>query len=211
MRLALFDFDGTLCRVNSWQVLLRRELARPTPRSLWLAAAIATRRLRLIRSETLKDVALGAFRGWSRAELDRHGAEFYAQHLAPVLIPAALKELAARREAGFQPVVISGAFDFLLRPFCEAHGVADWECTRVAFDGPRCQGRLAGPEMRGAAKVEWLARRFAGQPVDWAGSVAFSDELSDLPMLQRAGTGYLVGDREPLTAALPAGVQRGAW
>lgn len=211
MRLALFDFDGTLCRVNSWQVLLRRELARPTPRSVWLAAAIALRQLRLIRSETLKDVALGAFRGWSHPQLDRHGAEFYARHLAPVLIPAAVRELESRRQAGFHPVVISGAFDFLLRPFCGAHGVTDWECTRVAFDGPTCLGRLAGPEMRGPAKVDWLRHRFAAQPVDWAGSVAYSDELSDLPLLQIAGTGYLVGTREAATVALPAGVQRGAW
>lgn len=211
IRLALFDFDGTLCRVNSWQVLLRRQLVRPTPAAVWLAGAIALRQVRLLRSETLKDVALAKFRGWSRAELNRFGADFYGECLRPVLFPAALAELERLRTAGFRVVVISGAFDFLLAPFCETHGVTDWECTRVAFDGERCAGRLGGAEMRGEAKVAWLERHFAGQTVDWAGSVAYSDELSDLPMLRRVGTGWLVGDRVPRTTGLPDGIQWGAW
>ena len=210
-RLAIFDFDGTLCRVNSWQVMLRWQVTRSSFKAVKLAGAVALRQLRLISSETLKDVALADFRGWSRTELERFGKDRYEQSLRPQLVPAALAELDRCRAAGRQVVVVSGAFDFLLAPFCAAHGISDWEATRVAFAGERCLGRLAGVEMRGEAKVEYLRRVWADVDVDWAGSVAYSDELSDLPMLTLAGTGFVVGDRVPRHTCLPAGLAWGTW
>jgi HAD superfamily hydrolase (TIGR01490 family) len=211
VKLALFDFDGTLCRVNSWQVLLRKLVARPSVEAARLTVAIAARQARLIRSERLKDITLARFRGWTRAELDRYGQQFYSAWLQPALLPAALTELDRCRADGFRVVVISGAFDFLLAPFCAAHSIADWESTRIAFAADRCLGRLAGPEMRGDEKVGFLRRHFANEPVDWAASVAYSDELSDLPMLQAVGTGFVVGDHLARDAELPAGLKWGSW
>ncbi len=211
MRLALFDFDGTLCRENSWHIFLRQELKCITAHSLFLGIAIVSRRLGLIRSETLKNIALTPFRGWTREQLNRHGSALYLQHLSPALNPVALEELEKCRRNGFHPVVVSGAFDFILQQFCLSHDFKDWESTRVAFDGPNCCGRLEGAEMRGNEKVKWLEKRFKYQYVDWNSSIAFSDEISDLPMLRMVGSGFLVGKTKVEKVTLPKGIKKGTW
>ena len=211
MRLALFDFDGTLCRVNSWHVLLRWLLRERRPASLKLGLALAARQARLISSASLKNVALARFSDASRDELDALGRRIYENHLRPEVIPAALATLQRHRTDGFRVVVISGAFDFLLEPFCREHGLVDRVGTGLAWDGDRCRGRLGGPEMRAEEKVKFLQRNFADTPVDWSASVAYSDELTDLPMLRCVGNGFVVGGHISRSATLPAGLRWGSW
>jgi len=125
MRLALFDFDGTLCRVNSWHVLLRWLLRERRPASLKLGLALVARQARLISSESLKNIAFDRFRDGSRDELDALGRQIYENHLRPEVIPVSLATLLQHRTDGFRVVVISGALDFLLEPFCKEHGLVD--------------------------------------------------------------------------------------
>jgi HAD superfamily hydrolase (TIGR01490 family) len=211
MRLALFDFDRTLCRVNSWHVFLRWLLRERRPASLKLGLALAVRRVRLISSESLKDIALALFRDGSRDELEALGRQNYGNHLRPEVVLVALAALRRHRTDGFRVVVISVAFNFLLEPFCQEHGLVDRVGTGLARDGDRCLGRLGGPEMRAEEKVKFLRRHFAATPVDWSTSVAYSDELTDLPMLQCVGNGFVVGGRIPRSAAPPAGLKWGSW
>jgi len=65
--------------------------------------------------------------------------------------------------------------------------------------------------MRAEEKVKFLQQQFVDTPVDWSASVAYSDELTDLPMLRCVGNGFLVGGHIARSAKLPAGLRWGAW
>ena len=85
-------------------------------------------------------------------------------------------------------LIISASPEFLLRPVCEALGVAGLIASRVdgrtgAFDGPNCYG---------AEKVARL-RAARGEP---AISEFYSDSLSDRPLADLAENSYIVdGER----------------
>lgn len=191
-RLAVFDFDGTLCSRNSYHVLVRDRSRSGLRSCLSISSRLALRKLRLMTSEQLKNVVLAGFRGWPRERLDALGQRLYEQELRPFLRTAALDELERRRAAGFTPILISGAFDFLLHPFCRERGIEVCASTRVAFEGELCLGRLEGAEVRGAAKGRVLRDLYPDGDVDWAGSCAFGDELSDLPVFEMVGEPCLV-------------------
>ena len=165
-RLALFDFDGTLCRGNSYHLLLV-DLLCSSPRSfLRIAPWFVVRQLRLIPGPALKNAVLAEFRGWPRARLADFGRAFYARRLRPRLMVKAIAEMDKRRTEGFVLVIVSGAFDFLLAPFCAEHCIGVCAGTKCDFSGDTCLGRLAGAEMRGEVKRQFLHAQFAEQGVD---------------------------------------------
>ncbi|HVT73972.1 MAG TPA: HAD-IB family hydrolase [Lacunisphaera sp.] len=211
MKLAVFDFDGTVLRGNTWHLVFSRQLRRPA-RAPWLLTALAIRRARLASAEWLQDRALAAWRGRPRSAVEEQARAFYATRLRPRLREAALTEISRHRAQGHEVVVVSAAWDVLLAPFAAEFGLRHWAGTPVAFDGDRCAGRLATPLLRGEAKAAWLRRTFAGQAVDWAGSHAYGDEASDLPMLRLVGSPWFVAASEAdVPAGAPAGTRRLTW
>jgi putative phosphoserine phosphatase/1-acylglycerol-3-phosphate O-acyltransferase len=207
----LFDFDGTICRRNSYQALLRGLLAERTRFSISLLWALAARRLRLVDSLQLKNLVVSRFRNWSWSEVQAYGTDVYHHSLRPHLFPDALKELDRTRREGHHILVISGAFDFLLRPFCAEYGLDVFAATWVAFDGDRCLGRLAGEEMLGSRKVDFLRQHFAGNTVAWEESCAYSDEPADLPMLNLVGHPVIVNARQHAFPGMPSTTRFARW
>ena len=210
-RLAIFDFDGTLCAINSWHIFLKWLLSECRISSARVALTLAARGAGIVSSAALKNVALGRLHRMPRSEVDAVGIRLYQRSIRPRLLPDAINALKQRQERGYRVLVASGAFDFLLQPFCAEYGIREWIATQPAYDGDFCLGRLDGLETRGIEKRRRLLEYLAGQPVAWLDSVAYSDELSDLPLLTLVGTGYLVGNKIGEPVALPAGIRRGSW
>lgn len=203
-KLALFDFDGTICRGNSFHLLVAERI-RSWHGLFQVLPALILRRMRVVRGNVLKNTLLSQFRGWPRTQVRDFGAVFYARKIRPILMRSALAEMALRREQGFQIVVVSGAFDFVLEPYCEEHMVEHRQGTELAYSGEICMGRLRGEEMRGEQKRLWLTNRFAGVSVDWDASFAYSDEWSDVPMLAMVGNPRMINiaGKPPLHMTLP--------
>src|SRR5687768_1889569 len=210
IRLALFDFDGTLSRVNSYHVYLKWILAQRDLYSARLFVALMLRRLRLVPSRRVKNLALGRLGSWSQGEVAALGQRLYRLEIKPQLRAEALAELAKRQQQGYRVLIVSGGFDFLLQPFAEEYHLSHLHCARLAFNEQICLGCLDGGEMRGAAKLEFLQRHLAAEQVDWTRSCAYSDEASDLPLLQAVGEPFLVGQATS-APRLPANIQRVTW
>jgi phosphoserine phosphatase len=209
--LAIFDFDGTLCRLNSWQVLVRRLLRAGGTTSARVGLGLVGRAGRIIDRPRLKRLALAHLNGWSRADVAAFGQELYDRELGPALIPGGLDELRRRQEAGYRVMLATGAFEFLVEPFCTAFDIRDWVAAPLEWSGDRCRGYALRIELEGAEKLRRVEAAMADQQVPWPASVAFSDDLLDTPLLTRVGTGLLVGDGVSADAVLPPGVRRGPW
>lgn len=185
-RLALFDFDGTLCAGNTLHLLMRHLLAerRGVPGLLTWSLL---RKLRLAGTRRFKEGVLAALRGMPKDEVARLGQDIYAARVRPELHASGLRELQGLRAQGYRVIVVTGAFDFMVEPFCREHGVEDLLCCRVELRDGRCTGRIDGPEMLGADKVPALRAHLRDVAVDWAGSRAYTDHVSDQPMLDLVG------------------------
>jgi HAD superfamily hydrolase (TIGR01490 family) len=187
MKLAIFDFDGTLLRGNSYHLFFRWALRARPGRAPGLLFCLLLRWLGLVPARFLKNRTLGIMRGLTGAEVSALGRRLYAELLAPRLRPAGLQEIATRRAGGCEIVLVTGAFDFLVAPLVEAQAIALWRATGVAFSNGRCEGVIGGVELAGEEKLRAVENLFAGQKVDWAASWAYGDEEGDVSLLTHVG------------------------
>jgi HAD superfamily hydrolase (TIGR01490 family) len=211
MKLAIFDFDGTLLRGNSYHMFFRWALRARPGRAPGLLSGLLLRRLRLVPARFLKNRTLAIMRGLTGVEVSALGRRFYEESLASRLRPVGLQEIAARRADGCEIVLLTGAFDFLVAPFTEAQAIATWRATVVAFRSGRCEGAIDGVELIGEEKLRALENLIAGQSVDWAASWAYGDEEGDLCLLARVGHPAWVKSHRPIPRGLSPGCNLLEW
>lgn len=209
---AAFDMDGTLLPSTVVEALLWARLA-DAPRSRWpaelvrLAAGLprvlaAERSSRATVVRTITERYAGADVEALRALVDeRVGSEVLSR-----LAPAAVRVVREHRAAGHRTVLVTGALDVFTRPLAPLFDEVLAARLAVGPDG-RATGRLATSPVVGDARSAWLARRAAEEGWDLAGSSAYADSLSDLPLLRAVGRPVAVNP----DAALAALARRESW
>lgn len=183
MKVAAFDFDGTIARRDTLMPFLasvagRAAFARAAlGRSPQLAGAVLGRGDR----DAEKEVLIGRLlAGRAAADVEAAGVA-YADRLwaAQRFRPEMLGRLAWHRAEGHRIVIVSASLDSYLRPLAPRLGVDDvLSCSLAAEDGV-LTGTLAGGNVRGPEKVRRLESWLAGRPVElWAyGDSSGDDEL----------------------------------
>jgi HAD superfamily hydrolase (TIGR01490 family) len=211
MRLALFDLDGTVLRGNSWHEYFWWTARNRPALAPGLLARLAMRCVGLMRPDTLRAAALRPLGGLETAAVAEFGARVCAERLRALVRPVAREEIARARADGCEPVLATGAFDFLAKPLAAELSVREIVCTRLDYAGEICLGRVAGVEARGRAKADAVRERFAGREVDWARSRAYSDDVEDAPLFALVGEPVLVARGTIRPVSLPANVKVADW
>jgi HAD superfamily hydrolase (TIGR01490 family) len=201
---AFFDLDKTLmagssgmqfARVATRQGIIgRRQLAS------W---AVEHLRYRLRgttderTSEVLK-VARELITGVPEKAIARMEPEVMAEIL-PRVFPQMLDEVHAHQDAGRPAFIVSAAGNGIVESLARVLGMEGGIGTRYEVDAEgNFTGRLDGPFVYGPGKVEAM-QRFADQhEIDLESSYAYSDSLSDLPMLRAVGNPVAVNPDPPL-------------
>ena len=186
MNLALFDFDGTITTREPMRDFMYRAVP---PRRLacgkvLLAPWVAGYRLGLV-SGTAARAAIVRF-GFAGVALDavrNHGAAFATDLLPAVLRPEAMARIRWHRDQGDTVVVVSGALDFYLAPWCHAHGLA-LICSTLEHRDGRLTGRYLGAQCVGEEKARRV--RAAYDLACYGNVYAYGDTREDLPLLDLA-------------------------
>ncbi len=212
MRLAIFDFDGTVIRGNSWHEFFRSEVRRRPARAPVLLLAGMLRRSRVWSGSRLRAFALSGLRGMAEAGVLALGNELYMRRLAAQVVPEAVAEITARRAAGFEIVIATGAFAFNVAPFARSVGAHAVIATEVEFQDGVCTGRMLWDETLGAAKAAALRERFGDEAaVDWSRSCVYTDSATDAPLLALVGERCFVSADGNPVAGLPENTQCLRW
>ena len=188
--LALFDFDGTLTTRETFPLFLRAATPRERLRGgHWrLAPTVLGYRLGLVSGSRVRAEATRvALAGVAEADFQAAAARFRREDLPALLRPEALARLRAHRRRGDRVIVVSGNYESLLRPWCEAEGIACLASRLEVADG-QLTGRYAGPQ----CVLEEKARRVR-ETVDLSafGHIhAYGDTPEDRPLLLLADTAH---------------------
>lgn len=141
-----------------------------------------------------KRLILSQLKGIGYAELDRLAAAYYRTCIRPALIPMMKERLLRHVEAGDSVWIVSGGYDIYIEYFVVEFGLAGSVSTKIAFsDKGMCLGRFDGIDCMGENKVRLLKERALG-PSEDAVTTAYSDSISDLPLLTMADHGYVVSN-----------------
>lgn len=195
MRLAVYDLDGTLLRVDSHALLLG-SLALRAEMPWTLRASIAEGAvawaLRRIDDDATKRLAARALDGLTDAEARDHLAPLTARIVRHGLRAEVLERLRVDRAEGFTTLLLSASLDVPVAMFAEALGFDHHAGTPIERVEGRLTRRLAGPCLRGDAKARFVEAFAAQHRVDLARARAYGDRESDLPVLALAGEPFAV-------------------
>ncbi len=139
------------------------------------------------RTAEVLRVARELISGVPAKTIDRMGPEVMAEIL-PRVFPQMLDEVHAHQDAGRATFIVSAAGNGVVESLAQVLGMEGGIGTRYEVDAEgNFTGRFDGPFVYGPGKVEAM-RAFAAQhDIDLDESYAYSDSLSDLPMLGAVG------------------------
>jgi HAD superfamily hydrolase (TIGR01490 family) len=137
-------------------------------------------------TEVLK-VARELIAGMPARSVERMNPEVMAAIL-PRVYPQMLDEVYAHQDAGRATFIVSAAGNGVVDALAAVLGMDGGIGTSYEIDGEGAfTGRLDGPFVYGPGKVEAMEAFAVEHGIDLAESYAYSDSLSDLPMLRAVG------------------------
>lgn len=139
------------------------------------------------RTAEVLRVARELITGVPALTIERLGPEVLAAIL-PRIYPQMLNEVYTHQDAGRATFIVSAAGNGVVEQLARVLGMNGGIGTRYEVDGDGAYtGRFDGPFVYGPGKVEAMEEFAAGHGIDLAVSYAYSDSLSDLPMLRAVG------------------------
>ncbi|MFX0593453.1 HAD family hydrolase [Melissospora conviva] len=134
-----------------------------------------------------RDYLAALCKGWPVEQVRQIVAETLHELINPYVYAEAAALIEEHRAAGRDVVLVSASGEEMVRPIGELLGVSGVIATRMAVDD---QGRYSGEiefYAAGAAKVEGVAELAAARGYDLADSYAYSDSITDRPLLECVG------------------------
>ena len=143
-------------------------------------------------SAALRERILGAVAGTRQSDVI-HLADEIVPGVVRRLIPQSAALLAEAKAAAMDRIVVSASPIELVGRIASALGLEGAVATRSELDDDgRYTGRLMGEFCYRDGKVNEIEKLAAERGYDLAASAAYSDSISDLPMLERVGTAIAV-------------------
>jgi HAD superfamily hydrolase (TIGR01490 family) len=199
---AFFDLDKTVISKSS-SLALTRPFYRAglVTRSQLLRGAYAQLVYLMVgaderRMDRAKEGMLALTKGWDRQEVENIVREALEEVVDPYIYQEALDLIALHRALGRRLYVVSSAPEEVVRPLAERLGVEEVIATQAETVDGKYTGRLAFYcYEKGKAKA--IEETAAKEGLDLSASYAYSDSITDLPMLELVGNPVAVNpDRE---------------
>ncbi len=192
MEAAFFDLDKTVISKSS-SLALTRPMYRAglVSRSALLKGAYAQLVYLLLgadekKMDKVKDSMLALTRGWEREQVEEIVREALAQLIDPYIYLEALDLMELHRALGRTVFIVSSSAEEVVRPLAERLGKVDVIATRATTVDGKYTGELEF-YCYGANKATAIKQVAEQQGIDLAGSYAYSDSATDLPMLEAVG------------------------
>ena len=190
---AFYDLEGTLVSTNlvhtlgfyarNQQGLLRSvRKSAATLVSLPLFAA-ADQYSRIF----FNDLFFKRYRGETEDRLRFFADELFEEVLKPGVFPGAFELIEKSRSLGLRQVVVTGALDMSVKPLMDYLGIEDYAANHLEFVNGVATGRLLPPVLASATKASWIRAFAEREKINLNDSYAYSDSMSDLPMLSLVG------------------------
>jgi len=203
-KIALFDFCETIAnfqtadayvdfvreRLNDTR-MYRLERVQSFLRTIKVIQRIE--KLTRYRFSINKRIKLWQLRGHNISELQVLAKEYYQERIKPNVIPEMIEKLLELKAQGYSIFLVSGGYDIYLHYFMDEYGISKVFSTRIKFNKEICTGKIDGYDCLKERKIKVLNQYFTSKPKF---SVAFSDSITDAPMLNWADRGFVVSKKK---------------
>jgi HAD superfamily hydrolase (TIGR01490 family) len=139
------------------------------------------------RMQKMRETALRIAVGWDKDRIAGLVDEALTEVIDPIVFDEAIELIESHREAGRRVYLVSASPEEIVFPLARHLGVDDAIATRARVDA---DGRYTGEVefySAGVHKVEAIEGEAARHGIDLEASFAYSDSITDLPMLEAVG------------------------
>lgn len=190
---AFYDLEGTLVSSNLVHTLAF--YARHQPGLLQSfkksAATLVSLPLFAITDQysrkVFNDLYFKRYKGESEDRLRYFAQDLFESVLKPAVFPGTYELLEKSRSLGLRQVVVTGALDVSIKPLMDHLGITEYVSNRLEFVNGLATGRLLPPVMAAATKASWIRTYAEREGISLGDSYAYTDSMSDLPMLSVVG------------------------
>lgn len=196
MKLAIFDFDGTLLMNDTLPCLGKEWLRQKRSRTRYMKILLSVfpvlllYKARLISRETMKGMAFRRFNRlyikMTRQEIEEFFLQSYPQ-LYKQFNSLVLEEIKLAQEQGFHCVLLSGAYLELLKIVSRELKIDTVIGAQLAYKDDVFDHKGETPFIDGMSKRSLLMQAYANAEVDWKASKAFGDSFADICILETVG------------------------
>ena len=202
VKLALFDFDGTLIKGDSIVAYIRlaKRLKAITPaRFVGIVLRAPLWAAKIISDSAYKSYALGFYASLSperQLALDR---VFVDEQLLPRIFGQGKAALEAKKQEGYRVLLLSASTENYMQHVARALQVDGLICTKLD-----AQARVT-ENCKGEMKVQLLKRYLKEKEMeaDFDASCAYGDSKSDLCIMNLVGNPIIVNGKKKLIHAAP--------
>jgi len=190
---AFYDLEGTLVSTNLVHTLgfyARRQ------QGIWQTArkgVVTLAKLPLFGITDLysrnvfNELFFKSYKGESFDRLRFFADELFEDLLKPAIFAGTPELIAQSKKIGLRQIVITGALDFTVEPLIKHLVIDEFIANRLEFVNGYATGRLLPPVMASATKAKWIREYAERENINLSESYAYSDSISDLPMLSIVG------------------------
>lgn len=137
--------------------------------------------------QVFNDLFFKRYKGETEDRLRFFADELFEDVLKPAVFPGTFELIEKSRRLGLRQVVVTGALELSVKPLMHYLGIVDYVANRLEFVNGVATGRLLPPVMAAATKATWIRSFAEREGVSLSESFAYSDSMSDLPMLSIVG------------------------
>ena len=190
---AFYDLEGTLVSTNLVHTLafyaknqprLLSSFRKSTKTLLSLPVFAITDQY---SRKVFNDLFFQSYKGQTEDRMRFFANELFETILKPAVFPGAYELIEKSKSSGFRQVVVTGALDLSVKPLMEHFGITDYVANHLEFVNGVATGRLLPPVLAAATKASWIRQFAEREGINLSDSYAYSDSMSDLPMLSVVG------------------------
>lgn len=207
MRVAIFDFDGTLYEKETFKLLMHHLKTHPVYHSKYkrfirasLPRYIANK-LKIYPTRRMKERLMQIYIDVIQ-DIPEEDVHTFFEELAIKMEPHFNKDVCMRLETlhqeGVYIMVVSGAYDLLLKKSLKGLPIDTFIGTKIPFINGRIDQKQPIYPIQAERKNEKIDAFLKDKEVDWMNSYAYGDSLSDVSVLDLVGHPVAVQPEEAL-------------
>lgn len=207
LRVAIFDFDGTLYSKETFQLMMDHLKNHPehSKRYRQFYRAIMPpyigHKLKIYPERKMRERSvqayLSALETFTKVELEQYFGEI-ADRMHGDMNPNVVERLKNHVANNDYVMLVSGAFTPLLHAVTKKLPIKTIIGTEILYKDNVLDHRTPISHIQGPLKTIKIKEALQGQDIDWANSYAYGDSHSDLPVLELVGHPVAVQPEERL-------------
>ncbi|CAN5254352.1 hypothetical protein BH10ACI1_BH10ACI1_10200 [soil metagenome] len=190
---AFYDLEGTLVSTNLVHTLgfyatRQQGLWKTVKKSAGTLAKLPFFGITDLYSRNVfNEVFFRSYKGLSQDRLRYFSDELFEEVLKPAIFEGTFELIKTSKKIGQKQIVLTGALDFTIEKLMNYLEIDACAANRLEFVNGYATGRILPPVMASATKAKWMREYAEKNDINLSESYAYSDSISDLPMLSIVG------------------------